>query len=142
MPEMVLENIWTFETANFCVSVDAMPEYAPDLSWMDADELALVDRGSLLVFTVRAQVTDKRTGIELATDYLGNCVYENFADFRDHIGIQEYRREQYKKYLAVTCEPVSYDKFLIGSYFSDMVRNVCDEARTELDNMRRIYSNA
>lgn len=55
-----------------------------------------------------AKVTAEKAGIELASDYLGGCIYESEEDF-------------YVKYE--------------NDYFADMVNNVVKEAKKELPNI-------
>lgn len=55
-----------------------------------------------------AKVTAEKAGIELASDYLGGCIYENEKDF-------------YTRYE--------------NDYFADMVDTVVNEAEKELSNL-------
>lgn len=108
-----LENIYTFNTRNFSVRVDALEEPDPDFSFDDTGEAQeMIERGDWLCFSVRASVSFR--GVAIARDYLGNCIYQNFRDFRDNIGS---KRAGY------------------GSYFSDMVRESIREARKTLSEM-------
>lgn len=113
-----------FTTPNFTVTVSAEEDYDLDLSW---DEDGLVRRdlenGNLCSFTVKASVS--HNGLELSHDYLGGCIYKKPAEFMDHKGIRNYVPPGGK---AGQC----------GSYFSDMVRSVCTEARNTLAGMRNI----
>lgn len=111
-----LENIYTFNTRNFTVSVDAMEECSPDLSFDETGETAeMIERGDWLCFAVRASVSIN--GMEIAEDFLGNCIYKNTRDFMDHFGM---RRNGH------------------GSCFSDMIRNVCAESRKTLNNLPKV----
>lgn len=111
-----LDNIYTFNTRNFEIRVDAMEEDFPDLSFDETEETAeMIERGDWLCFAVRASVSCN--GVELAEDYLGNCIYENTRDFRDHFGI---RRKG------------------CGSYFSGMIREVISEARKQINSLPKI----
>ena len=106
-----LENIYTFHTRNFTVSVDAMEEHHPDFSFDDTGETQeMIERGDWLCFAVKATLSFR--GMEIAEDYLGQCIYENMKDFRDNLGMK--RREG------------------VGSYFSDMIHNVIQEGRNTL----------
>ncbi len=117
-----LENIYTFNTRNFTIRVDAMEEIDPDFSFDDTEETQeMIERGDWLCFAVRASVSFRNNGsmyanadVEIAEDYLGNCIHENIRDFRDNIGVVR------------------------GSYFSDMVRNVIREARKTLSEMPKL----
>ena len=106
-----LENIYTFHTRNFTVTVDAMEEDYPDFSFDDTGETQkMIERGDWLCFMVKATLSFR--GVEIAEDYLGQCIYENTRDFRDNIGIRKHKG--------------------VGSYFSDMIRNVIQEGRSTL----------
>ena len=63
-----------------------------------------IDRGRYSWFIARVQAL--RAGVELASDYLGGCLYENPRDMM---------------------KP--------GDYFEDMVQTVIDEARAELPRL-------
>jgi hypothetical protein len=106
-----LENIYTFNTRNFSVSVDAMEEPFTDFSFDETGETQkAIERGDWLCFAVRATLSFR--GMEIANDYLGQCIYENTRDFRDHLGVKRQNG--------------------VGSYFSQMVRNVISEGRNTL----------
>ena len=102
------KTIWQFKTKQFRVELACMPESRPDLSWADAETIEKLDNGTYVNVCFRVSVywRDALVG----RDYLGNSVYENVADFRDHVG--------------------SKDKW--GSYFTDMVREAIRETRTRL----------
>lgn len=105
-----LENIYTFNTRNFTVTVDAMEEPYPDLSWDETGETQrMIERGDWLCFAVKTTLSFR--GMEIAEDYLGNCIHENTRDFRDHFGMKGKGH---------------------GSYFSDMIRSVISEGRNTL----------
>lgn len=123
----MLGNIWTFETENWIVSVDADHDHLVlDEDEMDADVLAEVlpklESGEMIQFCVVASVTHRLTGMVLAQDYLGGCIYASKKDFRDHVGIKIKSRKDGCNY---------------GSYFSDMVRTVCKDARAENYKFRK-----
>lgn len=71
-----------FKTHNFHVIVDAIEEEYPDLSWADEETLHQLEIGSLVAFMARARVFLR--GLEVASDYLGGCVYKSLEDFQDH----------------------------------------------------------
>ena len=111
-----LENIYTFNTRNFTIRVDAMDETDPDFSFDDTGEAQeMIERGDWLCFAVRASVSFR--GSDIGEDYLGNCIYENIRDFRKD---------------SWNMLPRS------GSYFSDMVRNAIREARKTLSEMPKL----
>ncbi len=113
MPQ-VLENIWTFSTRHLRVTVDVEYEHDPDFSWDPSGQTKeQVNSGEMQCFVVHASVlyVDDAGERELADDYLGNCIYENFIDFRkDHLKGA-------------------------GSYFDDMVRTICKESRPEFERL-------
>ena len=110
-----LGTIRTFRRGRFTVVVDAVEELDVDLSWDDDGEVGRkLERGEYVAFCARARCL--LDGVEIASDYLGNCIYPSFGKFMDHVGIS--RR-------APGC----------GSYFSDMVRNVCREGREAVRRM-------
>ncbi len=112
-----LENIYKFKTRNFTIRVDAVEETNPDFSFDDSDEtLNGIENGELTCFAVRASVSFR--GSVVGTDYLGNCIYQNFRDFRDHLGIKKH----------ANC----------GSYFADMIRESIREARKTLSEMPKL----
>jgi len=117
--------IRTFNTPNFTVRVEAQEDYDVDLSFDETGEVrAQIKSGELECFTVKASVEFR--GSEIATDYLGGCIYKSPRDFMDHKGIKQYVPPGGK---AGQC----------GSYFSDMVRNVCIEAREAISDTQSIH---
>lgn len=111
--EYAIGTIRQFETAHFTVIVDALPEHDLDLSWDDTGDVAAgLDSGRFISFVARARVM--LHGEEIASDYLGGCVYESLDEFMDHRGNN-------------------------SSYFADMVHGVCRQAREHMRNLRRIY---
>jgi hypothetical protein len=99
--------LWQFRTRNFRVVLSCDWDNDIDLSWADEDELENIRSGLWGCYVFRVAVYDPQ-GVAIGESYLGGSVYENPADFRDHIGIK-----------ATGC----------GSYFSDMVREAVAEAR-------------
>jgi len=111
-----------FNTRNFSVILDCEPEQSPDLSWMDTEVKDKVESGQWHCVTFRVRVIYR--GHELATQYLGNSVYEDVRDFgREHIGIRPYGR-----LLGAKC----------GSYYADMVRTAVAAARKAVRDMPRL----
>lgn len=123
-----LDTIWAFETANIRVEVNALPEIDTlDLSWDETGVVAAQLRaGELEAFMVQVRVIHKPTDFEMATEYLGQCIYPSFSDFRDHIG------------LAAKCKA---DGRNYGSYFSDMVREACTVARQDFEWAKQSMDN-
>jgi hypothetical protein len=109
--------MWSFETAQLRVEWSIAPEDDIDISWDETDETRdNLNSGLWVCFMSRMRVTHKDTGAELGCDYLGNSIYENPSEFRDHIGARG-------KY---------------GSYFRDMVSSACKAARVTLRSLGSI----
>jgi len=165
-----------FKTQNFHVIVDAVEEDSPDLSFDETGETARnIDNGTYILFCARARCFFR--GLEVSSDYLGNCIYKSLDKFQDHkecaaqtrrtirregkftiyrkarpyehclsksdklkrrgFSTRE-RAEQWAK--TNTSEP--YDIFETGgcgSYFSAMVKTVCEEGRRAVKDMSRIH---
>jgi hypothetical protein len=72
-----------FKTKNVHVVIDAVEEFDLDLSWdEDGSTRKGLENGTLIAFCARARVFLR--GSEIATDYLGNCIYKSLEDFADH----------------------------------------------------------
>lgn len=98
--------IWTFRTKRFAVSLACAGNLYCDLSWDETGEAAAkIESGEWSSFSFRVSVA--LDGYEVGVVYLGDSIYADPAEFRDHIGAQG-------KY---------------GSYFTDMVHEACREAR-------------
>lgn len=122
-----LEIIRTFETKQFRVVVAAEEEPDLDLSWDETGETARgIDNGTCVAFCAHAYVVHKLTGIKLADDYLGNCVYESFNAFMDHKECGAQNREYEARGISGRC----------GSYFASMVKTVCSAAREQLEVLK------
>ena len=105
--------IWQFKTARFMVEVTAEEESCFDLSWDKGGSVADgIESGEFEVFCAKCAVYFE--GKEVASDFLGGCIYENIADFKNNSGIN-----------ATGC----------GSYFSDMVKSAISEARLYFKNI-------
>lgn len=125
-----LGTIREFRTANFRVIVDAIEELDPDISYDETTETRdKLNSGEWLIFCARARVIHDELG-ELSADYLGNCIYESLAAFANH---KECGAEQRKL-------RASGSNAVCGSYFSDMVANVCAEARKRWHELSRLTS--
>lgn len=109
--------IRVFTTKNFRVIVDALPEDSPVDVDDDGETAAKVDAGEYIHFCARARVIHRKTGAELASNYLGGCIYESLEDFEDH-------RQG--------------DTARCGSYFASMVSEVIKAARVEAVALRAI----
>lgn len=107
-----------FKTANCRVIVDALPEDDLDLSWDDDGSIRKgLESGRFIAFGARVRVFVN--GQELGTDYLGGCVYKDFADFMDHRACGKQNRKLAKQGKEGSC----------GSYFHQMISEAITEAR-------------
>ncbi len=119
MKPQVIGTLRTFKTAQFTVIVDALEDYDTDLSWDDTGEVrAGLESGKFTCFTARARVIHKTLG-EVAADYLGGCIHETLEGFMDHKECGKANREFKQRGESGRC----------GSYFHDMIRTACAEAR-------------
>jgi hypothetical protein len=117
-----LGTIREFKTAQFTVKVEAYYDYDTDTSWDETGEtLRNLESGKWVSFYAKAIASHKELG-EIATDYLGGCVYKDIADFQDHRQCGAATRELRAKGSDAVC----------GSYFSDMIKTVCAQARKQL----------
>jgi hypothetical protein len=111
------ETMWSFETDNFRVEWSIAPEEDPDYSFDETGEtVKKIESGEWQCFMSRMRIVHLPTGADLAEAHLGNSIYANPAEFRDHIGARG-------KY---------------GSYFRDMVSTCVSEARKTAKTMREI----
>ncbi len=175
MPHSKIGTIREFKTQNFHVVVDAVEEFDLDLSWDENGSTREgLENGSLIAFCARARVFFR--GLEIASDYLGGCIYKSLADFEDHREcgkqnratirregrFQVYRKarpyqnclspkDKLKKRGFATRERAevwakanakeAYEIFetgKCGSYFADMVSEVCKEARKAIADYKHI----
>ena len=113
---MQSETLWTFKTRNFQVQWRVSPCYELDLSWDDDGSVREgLESGLLTAFDSEMVVLYR--GAEVGADHLGQSIYEDVRDFRDHIGMNVKGH---------------------GSYFSDMVRGAIAEARKTLKDAPRL----
>jgi hypothetical protein len=85
-----------FKTKNFHVVVDAVEEF--DLDWSfdeDGQTRRDLENGSLIAFCARARVFLR--GKEIASDYLGGCIYKSLEDFEDHLECGRENRARLKR---------------------------------------------
>jgi hypothetical protein len=91
-----LGTIREFKTQNFHVIVDAVEEQNLDLSWdEDGSTREGLENGSLIAFCARARVFLR--GLEVASDYLGGCIYKSLREFEDHRECGAYTRKLWKR---------------------------------------------
>lgn len=113
-----MKTMWKFKTRNFTVIWDIEREPF-DPCYMDAALIAEcrknIRTGAWKCFASTISVVENSTGAELGAAHLGNSIYANPAEFRDHIGMNARGH---------------------GSYFSQMVREAIAEARATFPAMR------
>lgn len=114
--------LWSFKTKHFTISW-TIEDDALDTAGM-AKSLARkcrskVDSGEWTCFLSEITVTHTKTGAVLGEAYLGNSIYEDPTEFRDHFGMNK------KGY---------------GSYFSQMVRDAVAEARKNFPTLQNSIS--
>ena len=106
-----MKTMWSFKTAHFTVEW-LIERDVLNTDYMDsdlADECrANVRSGEWKCFSSTIQVVHRATKRVLSESYLGNSIYADPREFRDHFGMNG------KGY---------------GSYFSDMVREAVADAR-------------
>lgn len=125
---MAYTTIRQFVTPRFRVIVDAAEDYDLDLSWDDDGSTAkALAAGRLIAFAVRARVLHRASGAELASDYLGGCIYESFDAFMDHRECGRQNRQYAAEGKTGRC----------GSYFADMIANVIAEARLVIADLQQ-----
>ena len=120
-----------FKTKNFTVRVTAEEENDLDLSFDDTGEIREgLESGKFVAFCAKAAVYFR--GNEIATDYLGNCIYESPESFMDHRECGKQNREYARQGKDGSC----------GSYFAGMIRTAIAEARKEIAKFKTVYMRA
>lgn len=116
---MRYETLWTFNTANFRVTLECAPDddYENDVE-DDGETAANLESGLWTAYQFKVAVYDAH-GHEIGADYLGGSIYENPSDFMDHRACGRANREHAAAGRAGRC----------GSYFRDMITAAIAEAR-------------
>lgn len=124
------ETLWTFRTKNFRVVLTAEPEHDLDLSWCEAGETAdKIESGEWVAFC--AKVAVYLNGAEIASDYLGQCIYADPSDFATgHRDPDPMNRN------------CSLNDRNIGHYFPGMVAQAIEEARAAIASYPKMRSAA
>lgn len=116
-----------FKTPNFHVIVDAVEDHDADLSWDETGEvMQQIKDGELVCFAARARVLLDDS--EIASDYLGGCVYSDIRAFENHRECGAETRNLRAAGSNAVC----------GSYFADMVKTVCSDAREYMRALRQV----
>ena len=109
--DQIMEKMWSFKRANFTITW-YIEEDDLDTSYMDRDLARKcrekVSSGESQCFSSIFEVKHNATGLVLAESYLGNSIYEDPKDFRNHFGMNAKGH---------------------GSYFSDYIREAIRDAR-------------
>jgi len=109
------DTVWTFKTAQFRITLELSPSYESYDG--DGEIQRKLNDGEYVQFDSIVRVFHRDTGAEIGFDSLGASVYDEPSKFwSEHRGLGTYacRKEG---------EP------LCGSYFPQMVREACREAR-------------
>src|ERR1700732_211254 len=86
-----------FKTENFHLIIDAVEEQDLDLSWDDTGSTRQgLEDGSLVCFCARARVFLR--GLEVSSDYLGQCIYKSLDDFQDHKECAAQERKMWRQH--------------------------------------------
>jgi hypothetical protein len=175
--EHIIGTIREFQLSNFTVVVDALEDFDVDLSFDEDGSIRRdLEAGNLVSFTARARVLDS-DGRELASDYLGSCIYKTIDGFMNHraCGAQNRNRVKREGRFQIYRKNRPYENILsssdklrkrgfatkeraenwarinaaedfqvfesakCGSYFTDMVHNVCSEARLALAKIQTVH---
>lgn len=133
---MAFQEVWRFETAHFCVTLDIEYQYGYQYDGDDEDgeTQSQLDAGKLVAFdssvTVRLKSPLARVSpVPVGADYLGGSVYEydNVKDFwTAHRDPDPMNRN------CTIMRAAHGEKVSICHYFPDMVRQACAEARRTL----------
>ncbi len=120
-----------FNTKNFRTTIEAEEDWDVDLSFdEDGSVRKDLESGKLINFCAKVEVVHKETGDSLATEYLGGCIYKSIEEFMDHKECGKQNREYEAKGEAGRC----------GSYFTDMIKTACENARNEIAKRAVVYS--
>lgn len=112
-----MQTIYTFNTKHFTIRMSCDYDQDCDTSFDETGETAeKINSGEWGAYVFHAEVIHRATGAVLGEDYLGNPIYEDPRQFRDHVGAQG----------------------RWGSYFKDMISSACSEARKALQSMQPI----
>jgi len=95
------ETVWQFKTARFTICLDLYPCDDLDLSWCETGETAAnLESGLWQAFD--SCVSVHMDGVEIASEWLGQSIYENPSDFQmEHIrGSRDYLKRRVRKEAA------------------------------------------
>lgn len=120
---MHYETVWSFETANFLVTLDVAPEEMdPADSFEFEDDITAVRDGRVEWFQARAAVWLVESGAMIGADYLGECAYENIR--RDFVESHWRAPADSRNTLAMRAQNRA-----ACDYFPGMIRAAIEDAR-------------
>lgn len=127
--------LWRFETANFTVVCDALPEDTdPADSFENPEDVEDIRRGVVDWFCARVRVLGPDDE-ELANEYLGGCAYRRADDF-----VTGHRDRDPMNRNCSLMRAARGGNVTICHYFPDMVKEAVAAARIELARRRDRYT--
>ena len=133
---METETVWTFETARFRIELRAHDCESPDLSWDEDGSVADgIHDGDLIIFD--AQVVVLLDGCEIASDWLGQCIYRSMDDL-----IGGHRDPDPMNRNSTLMRAAKGSNVIICHYFPSMVREAVRETRLVLGSAPQLRSAA
>jgi hypothetical protein len=104
--------IYQFNTRNFTILVEREYENDTDFSFDESGEIEhKCNSGELDAFAVKCGLY--LNGKEIASDYLGGCIYESYLDFKDNLGNK-------------------------NGYFGDMIKQTIKQGRKYLSEIPKL----
>ena len=124
--------LWRFNTNRFSIVCTAEDEWDVDLSWDETGETAeKIESGEWTVFCAKVEVLFD--GVEIASDYLGQCIYADPSDF-----VTGHRDADPMNRNCSIMRKARGGNVCICHYFPDMVSTAIKEARQALSNVPKI----
>lgn len=121
--------LWTFETARFRVTCEAVPDDEPDLSWRDEEQVEYDETHGVCYYGMIVRVYCNSR--EIGNDSLWGCGYSDPREFvTAHRDPDPLNRNS-------TARP-DYPAVRVGHYFPDMVAEAIRRARETLANPPRL----
>lgn len=121
------ETVWQFDTTNFRVKCEFLPEYEdPADCFDDPRDVAMVRNDEVLWFT--AKVSVEHNGHEIGTDYLGCCAYGSIDEF-----IASHRDSDPMNRNSTIYRKAKGENHAICHYFPSMVHQAIADARKTIN---------
>ena len=128
------ETVWSFETANFLVSLEVSPEGSdPADSFQFEEDIEAVRSGEVEWFAALVRVQDTRTGVELGFDSLGGCAYRSVQEF-----MAGHRDPDPLNRNSSVMRAVRGQNVVVCHYFPSMVVEACAMARKTLRELQGV----